>query len=218
MSENLIFPEGVPTIPLNSIKKYEHNSRNHDANQISQIVSSIKEFGFTNPILVSEDNTIIAGHGRFEAAKQLGLGEVPYIRLCHLTDEQKRAYVIADNKLALNATWNEDLLKDELIALQTQDFDITLTGFEEEELLDLLNEDDSSYDYSENTGEGKLDHGDSVKPTPTKTSEGYVQFSIVLQEEDRDDFVRTLNSIKSKEEGINTSEEALLFLARLYRG
>lgn len=117
---------------------YARNSRTHSDAQVQQIASSIKEFGFPNPILIDETNGIIAGHGRLLAAQLLKIKSVPCIRLGYLSDAQKRAYVIADNKLALNAGWDDELLSLELKDLQLNDFDLSLTGFNEEELEKLL--------------------------------------------------------------------------------
>jgi hypothetical protein len=117
---------------------YAQNSRTHDATQIAQIAASIEAFGFTNPILIDPDGGIIAGHGRVMAAKQLGLSEVPTITLGHLSEEQRRAYVIADNRLALDAGWDFELLALEIGELQAGDFDVSLLGFSEEELKDIL--------------------------------------------------------------------------------
>ncbi len=117
---------------------YARNSRTHSDEQISQIASSIKAFGFTNPILVSDGNDIIAGHGRALAAGKLGLDHVPCIRLGHLTERDRRAYVIADNRLALSADWDAKMLELEVAELQAMDFDLDLLGFEEAELDALL--------------------------------------------------------------------------------
>lgn len=117
---------------------YVRNSRTHSDAQVQQIASSIKEFGFTNPILIDESNGIIAGHGRLLAAQLLKIKSVPCIRLGYLSESQKRAYVIADNKLALNAGWDDALLSLELKDLQLNDFDLSLTGFNEDELAKLL--------------------------------------------------------------------------------
>jgi len=117
---------------------WARNPRTHSDAQIAQIASSIVEFGFNNPILVDTNSGIIAGHGRLLAARKLGLKEVPVIVLDHLTEAQKRAYVIADNQLALNAGWNDELLGIELAALQQEDFDLSLIGFEDDELARLL--------------------------------------------------------------------------------
>ena len=117
---------------------FARNSRTHSDEQVAQIAASIREFGFTNPILVDEVNSIIAGHGRLAAAMRLGLEQVPTITLAGLTDAQKRAYVIADNKLALNAGWDFELLASELRGLAVDDFDLSLIGFNEVELAALL--------------------------------------------------------------------------------
>jgi ParB-like chromosome segregation protein Spo0J len=114
------------------------NARTHSEAQVAQIAGSIREFGFTNPVLVDGDNGIIAGHGRVLAARKLNIVEVPWIELAHLTPAQRRAYVIADNKLALNAGWDEELLTIELAELKLEGFDLSLTGFGEVELAGLL--------------------------------------------------------------------------------
>tara|TARA_R110000824_G_C15174240_1_gene673176 strand:- start:471 stop:1712 length:1242 start_codon:yes stop_codon:yes gene_type:complete len=119
---------------------YARNTRTHSEEQVGQIAASIKEFGFTNPILVDQDNMIIAGHGRVMAANKLDLKEVPTIRLDYLTEAQKRAYVIADNRLALNADWDYEMLKVELKELDDLEFDVNLLGFEDKEIDILLAE------------------------------------------------------------------------------
>jgi len=113
---------------------YANNARTHTEAQVAQIAASIREFGFTNPILVDGENGVIAGHGRLLAARKLGMATVPVIELAHLTAAQRRAYVLADNKTALNAGWDEELLRLELGALQDMGFDVSLTGFDVEEL------------------------------------------------------------------------------------
>lgn len=117
---------------------YVNNSRTHSDEQVAQIAASIKEFGWTNPILVDGENGIIAGHGRLMAARKLGYAEVPTIELKDLTEAQKKAYVIADNKLALNAGWDNDVLKIELENLQELGFDLDVLGFDAKELDALL--------------------------------------------------------------------------------
>jgi DNA modification methylase len=131
-------PLKVEMLETAQLIPYARNSRTHSDAQVSQIAGSIREFGFTNPVLVDADNGIIAGHGRVMAAGKLGLGKVPCIRLGHLTETQRRAYVIADNKLALNAGWDEELLGLELSELSTLDFDMGLIGFSEDELASIL--------------------------------------------------------------------------------
>lgn len=125
-------------IKVSDLKGYEKNARVHSAEQVQQVVNSIKEFGFTNPVLIDEENVLIAGHGRTEAAKILGLEKVPAIRLNGLTDAQKKALRIADNQLALNATWDEDLLAAELEEIHLENFDLDLLGFDDDFLNGLL--------------------------------------------------------------------------------
>lgn len=120
--------------PIDRLVPYAKNSRLHSQEQIAQVAASIVEFGFTNPVLVDSNDGIVAGHGRLAAARELGLPEVPVVVLDHLSERQKRAYVIADNKLALNASWDVDMLAMEVDALREDDFDLTLLGFSEAEL------------------------------------------------------------------------------------
>jgi len=128
----------IEMLPIEGLVPYANNSRTHSDEQVAQVAASIKEFGFTNPVLVDKDNMIIAGHGRMKAAMRLGLTEVPCIRLDHLNDFQKKAYIIADNKLALNAGWDDELLRLELGQLNDDGFDLSLTGFDDDELSKLL--------------------------------------------------------------------------------
>lgn len=124
--------------PIESLIPYARNSRTHSDAQVAQIAASIKEFGWTNPVLIDAEGGIIAGHGRIMAGRKLGIKEAPCIVLDGLTEAQRRAYVIADNKLALNAGWDVDLLKIELGDLKSLDFDLSLTGFDPGELGNLL--------------------------------------------------------------------------------
>ena len=126
---------------LSELIPYINNSRKHSDDQVTQIAASIKEFGWTNPILVDGDNGIIAGHGRIMAAKKLGMTEVPVIELAHLSKEQRKALIIADNKLALNSDWDSNLLAIELKDLQDLGFDLNLTGFDADELANILQPD-----------------------------------------------------------------------------
>jgi ParB-like chromosome segregation protein Spo0J len=128
----------VEQLKVGDLIPYVNNSRTHSDEQVMQVASSIKEFGFTNPILIDDDGGIIAGHGRLMAAKKLGLDEVPCIRLGYLSEAQRKAYVIADNKLALNSGWDNDLLKIELMQLDSIDFDLNLTGFDLSELANIF--------------------------------------------------------------------------------
>jgi DNA modification methylase len=120
---------------------YARNSRTHTDDQITKVASSIKEFGFLNPVIVDGDNGIIAGHCRILAAKKLGIVEVPTIEASHLSEAQKKAYIITDNRLALDAGWDDEMLKLEIAELDEMDFDLSLTGFNDDELADFLKED-----------------------------------------------------------------------------
>jgi DNA modification methylase len=130
----------IENISVNALIPYARNSRTHSDEQVSQIAASIKEFGWTNPLLVDEERQIIAGHGRLQAAQRMGMGEVPAIVLEGLSDAQKRAYVIADNRLALSAGWDAEMLALEFEDLLADGFDVSLTGFEEAEIDAMLAE------------------------------------------------------------------------------
>ena len=129
----------IETVAVSGLKPYPANARTHAPTQIQHIADSITRFGFCNPILIDADNQIIAGHGRFEAAKLLGLQAVPALRLSHLSPSEKRAYLIADNRLAELAGWDRDMLATELQALLDCEFDVELTGFDLGEVESMLN-------------------------------------------------------------------------------
>lgn len=124
----------IEYVTPSTVVKYEQNSRTHSPKQIEQLKKSITEFGFTNPILIDENSVLIAGHGRIEAATELQLWRVPAIRLTGLTEAQKRALRIADNKLPLNAGWDEELLRSEIVELSLEDYPLELLGFSADEL------------------------------------------------------------------------------------
>ena len=148
-----------PEIRITSVDKlipYARNARTHSDEQVAQIAASIAEFGFTNPILTDGERGVIAGHGRLAAARKLGLKEVPVIELAYLTDTQKKAYILADNRLAMNAGWDDELLKLELTELKDADFDMDLMGFTSDELDRLINGDAG----------GGLTDDDAVPETP----------------------------------------------------
>jgi len=124
--------KNIEQIAIRDLTPWARNARTHSRKQVRQIAESIETFGFTNPVLIDEHRTILAGHGRVAAAKLLGWTEVPCLRLDHMSEAEKRAYVLADNKLALNAGWDDDLLAAELGALMAEDdlgFDLGVTGF-----------------------------------------------------------------------------------------
>ena len=146
-------PKKLELWPIDKLTPYEKNSREHSESQIQKIADSINEFGFINPIIIDHDAGIIAGHGRLEAAKKLALREVPVLMVEHLSEAQKRAYVIADNRLAELASWNNEILKEELAALTELEFDTDLTGFtftpvDFEEIKDQNEESEKSFNIS----------------------------------------------------------------------
>jgi DNA modification methylase len=128
----------VQEVPVGDLIPYASNSRTHSDEQVAQIAASIKEFGFNNPVLTDGENGIIAGHGRILAARKLGLDTVPVIELSHLTENQRKAYIIADNKLALNAGWDMEMLSLEMGDLNDEGFDLSLIGFGEDELANIF--------------------------------------------------------------------------------
>ncbi len=130
----------VVTWPVDRLIPYARNARTHSDEQVAQIAASIAEFGWTNPILAGADGIIIAGHARLQAARKLGMTEVPVIVLDHLTETQRRALVLADNRLALNAGWDEEMLRVELESIREDGFDLDLVGFTDDELQELLRE------------------------------------------------------------------------------
>lgn len=146
--------------PVDRLKPYENNARVHPPEQVTRIAASMLEFGFTKPILVDTHDGIIAGHGALLAAVSIGLADVPVIVLDHLTDAQRRAYILADNKLPELAGWDEALLASELLALRDNGFDLDLTGFDEEELAELL-EDVDPEDIEPGEGENPAESSEA---------------------------------------------------------
>ena len=119
---------------------YVNNARTHSPEQIKELRSSLREFGFVNPVIIDREYNVIAGHGRLMAAKEEGITEVPCVYVDHLTDAQKKAYILADNRMAMDAGWDEELLRVEIESLQAADFDPLLTGFDEKELSKLFDD------------------------------------------------------------------------------
>src|ERR671918_2636205 len=149
--------ERIELWPIEKLRPYERNPRTHNEAQVDQIAASMVEFRWTNPVLVDAEGGILAGHGRLLAARKLGLVEVPVIRFEHLSEAQKRAYLIADNQLALQAGWSEELLAGELAWLRDECFDIDLVGFDATELERLLSLGD---------GESESDGAEDEVPEP----------------------------------------------------
>ena len=138
MSISVNMSNAIEMWPIERLVPYARNARTHAAEQVSRIAASIVEFGFTNPLLVGEDGGIIAGHGRFAAASKLGLAQVPVVVLDHLTPTQRKAYILADNRLALDAGWDQEMLALEMAELSEAGFDLELTGFSDDELDEML--------------------------------------------------------------------------------
>lgn len=128
-------------VSITKLVPYVNNARTHSPEQINKLRSSLREFGFINPVIIDRDFGVIAGHGRILAAKEEGIAEVPCVFADHLTEAQKKAYIIADNRMAMDAGWDEELLRVEIEALQAEAFDLSLTGFDEKELSDLFKRD-----------------------------------------------------------------------------
>nr|DAT75984.1 MAG TPA: adenine specific DNA methyltransferase [Caudoviricetes sp.] len=131
-------------VAVSKLVPYVNNARTHSAEQIMKLRSSLREFGFINPVIIDSDYNVIAGHGRIMAAKEEGLKEVPCVLVDYLTESQKKAYILADNRMAMDAGWDEELLRIEIESLQADGFDIGFTGFDENELADLFGTDDTS--------------------------------------------------------------------------
>jgi ParB-like chromosome segregation protein Spo0J len=153
----------IETINTSDLIPYARNSRTHSEQQVSQVAGSIREFGFTNPVLIDGDNGIIAGHGRVMAAQLIGMDKVPCVRLAHLTETQKRAYIIADNKLALNSGWDEAMLGLELSDLREADFDLDLIGFDADEIELALNPEGPNFEPGTEDEQGKLDEKSPIE-------------------------------------------------------
>ena len=178
---NVAMAQKIELWNLERLKPYDKNAREHSVEQVAQIAASITEFGFLNPILVDSNDGIVAGHGRLSAAKELALDVVPVVVLDHLTENQKKAYVLVDNKLAENATWNEDLLAEEIIKLNLQDFDLNILGWSEEELKSLQ-EDGWATDI-EDVIKNDDEHLDAIQ----------AKFTVLLDEENKDKVIENLN-------------------------
>ena len=155
-------------ISIEKLVPYVNNARTHNAQQIMKLRSSLREFGFINPVIIDKEYNIIAGHGRVSAAKEEGIKEVPCVFVDYLTEAQKKAYILADNRMAMDAGWDEELLKIELEALQGEDFDLGLTGFDEKELASLFDSDDEAEEDDFDVDE------ELQKPTVTKSGDLWI--------------------------------------------
>lgn len=215
--------------PVDRLRPYERNARTHGADQLAQLQASIKEFGFTAPILVDSDDGILAGHGRLEAARALGMTEVPVVVLDHLTAEQRRAYVLADNKLAENAGWDLAVLDAELSGLLEADFDLMSMGFSDDDLkrlqdgLDLgsfeeLSQGTERAEPEEQPGLGLAPgYGEEEAPDDATAESGEVEerhvFSVNLLWDDREVVLSAVRLAKERH-GLEGTPEALVQICR----
>ena len=215
--------------PVDRLRPYERNARTHGAEQLAQLQASIKEFGFTAPILVDSDDGILAGHGRLEAALALGMTEVPVVVLDHLTPEQRRAYVLADNKLAENAGWDLAVLDAELSSLLEADFDLTSMGFNDDDLkrlqdgLDLgsfeeLSQGTERVEPEDQPGLGLVPgDGEEEGPDDATAESGEVEerhvFSVNLLWDDREVVLSAVRAAKERH-GLEGTPEALVQICR----
>lgn len=174
-------PDTIELLPTAGLVPYARNARTHSPGQVAQIAASIREFGWTVPVLVDGQNGIIAGHGRVMAAQALNMTEVPCVRLTHLTDRQRRAYILADNKLALNAGWDDDLLRLELEELRAEDYDLDLTGFDAGEIETLL---------------GATADEVAMPELPSGDREPFQQMTFTLHDEQKEQVDRAIEAAK----------------------
>jgi len=162
-------PAGTELVPIESLTLNPRNPRTHSDAQIAKIAASITEFGWINPVLIDENGAVLAGHGRLLAAKRLGKSEVPVLQIRHLSEAQKQAYLLADNRLALDAGWDPQLLTSHLLELRDESFDLRLTGFTDDELAELLKGEDPYAGEGERPASGEVSY--SVVVTCSSESE-----------------------------------------------
>ena len=200
----------TPDLPLKDIKQsriidltlYKDNPRVHSDTQIERLAISLTEFGFTNPVLIDDTGNVICGHGRIAAAKKLGLETVPTITLSHLNEEQRRAYIIADNQLALNSSWDDDILKHELQALMENGFDLSLLGWG-----------DDIPTFADEPDYGSLD--DFEDPTDALANNVYKAIQIEFRPEDYEHAKAIVANARKK--GIYVGEELVKALEQIIK-
>ena len=199
---NISMAQKIELWNLERLKPYDNNAREHSPEQVAQIAASITEFGFLNPILVDSNDGIVAGHGRLSAARELALDVVPVVVLDQLTEAQKKAYILVDNKLAENASWNEELLQEEIVALNLQDFDISILGWDEDEIREIM-EYDSAFGEGDGDGESRGLGGEPV-----------IQYNIIFDNEQQQqiwfDFLKDLR--QSQPDDTTIAEKIINFI------
>jgi ParB-like chromosome segregation protein Spo0J len=201
----------IEQIKVDKLIPYANNAREHDEKQIAQIAGSIREYGFNNPILIDENNTLIAGHGRLYAAMKLELKEVPCIRLPHLNELQKKAYILADNKIALNSFWNPAMLDVELKLLQEGNVDLSSLGFNADDLARLADDKDQ-----QRLDAMVADAGiDDAEEDTNKGEDEMYPLSVMLEHDHRDTIFKALRKAKD-EHSLENSGQALWAICKEY--
>jgi hypothetical protein len=201
----------IEQVKIDKLIPYANNAREHSDQQIAQIAGSIREYGFNNPILIDENNTVIAGHGRLYAAMKLELKDAPCVRLSHLTETEKKAYILADNKIALNSTWNLSMLDLELKNLQEQDVDLTLLGFTDADLSRLADDKDQERLDAMVSDAGIDDDID----TSNRPDQEMFPLSVMLEHDQRDTIFKALRKAK-EEHTLENSGQALWAICKDY--
>ena len=196
----VVSPDHIKQSRIIDLTLYKGNPRLHSELQIERLVNSLKEFGFTNPVLIDDTGNVIAGHGRIAAAKKLGLKTVPTITLSHLTEDQRKAYIIADNQLALNSSWDADLLKIELEKLSENGFDLTLLGWG-----------DDLPTFADDPDYASLDDFDD--PTGTLANDVYKAIQIEFRPEDYEEAKEIVAEARKK--GVYVGQELVKALKNL---
>ena len=205
-------PSEIVSLSVNDLIPYDSNPKIHSEDQIQQLADSIREWGWTVPILIDENQTVLAGHGRLYAAKKLGMDNVPCVIANNWSEDQKKAYIIADNRLAQNGSWDHKLLNEQLAQL-SESFDINLAGFSNTDI-DLLQAtvNDVEFELPAVLNEEIDPEINSINPT--KTTDGYVEFSVVITAEEKTRLIETLNQI-SKNHGISGHGACLVAMCEM---
>ena len=198
----IVAPEHIKQSRIIDLTLYKNNPRVHSEVQIERLVNSLKEFGFTNPVLIDDTGNVIAGHGRITAAKKIGMDSVPTITLSHLSEEQRKAYIIADNQLALNSSWDDDLLKVELEKLSENGFDLSLLGWG-----------DDIPTFADEPDYGSLD--DFEDPTDALANNVYKAIQIEFRPEDYEHAKAIVADARKK--GIYVGEELVRALEQIIK-
>jgi len=186
-------PSEIISFSVDTLIPYDRNPKTHPQEQIQQLANSITEWGWTVPILIDENQTVIAGHGRLYAAKQLGMKDVPCVIAKNWSEDQKKAYIIADNRLSQNGSWDNELLNEELDYLSTN-FDMQLMGFTETDV-DMLKASLNDVEFVLPDITENAVTPEEIPLNPTKTTDGYVEFSVVITAEEKKRVIDKLNII-----------------------